>query len=64
MDGAVIDLIKRLQEVASWARIVSDELSLSAGGDSYAFNGSTNSVDGLREALDKLDWGDLKGIKL
>lgn len=62
--GKGLLLLKRLQEVALWARIVSDEMRMNAGGDAYTFEGSMNSINGLRDALDNIDFGDTKDFKV
>jgi hypothetical protein len=42
----------KLEEVRAFAQLVADEFELSPGGDLYQFTGSTNNIDGLRDALE------------
>jgi hypothetical protein len=44
------------REIASRARIISDYMHRSAGGDQFTYEGSTGEIDALRDCLDKLDW--------
>lgn len=44
------------ERIRHTARMISDKMQKSPGGDQYTFTGSTNLVDNLREALSEFDW--------
>lgn len=51
-DPQALELLHRIRIAA---RTVSDHMKRSAGGDEYAFRGSTNMIDDLQAALDEYD---------
>jgi len=56
----ISDEVKLLRETAIRARLISDHMNSSPGGDQYTYEGPTGDVDGLRDVLDKLDWGNVR----
>ena len=47
-------------ELRAAAQIILSGLKLTPGGDAYTFEGSTNDVDWLREAVERLEAKELK----
>lgn len=58
------EMIRALDKVMTWAKIVVDEMKESAGGDYLTYEGSMNSVEALREAIDNAEGLQIVGVPI
>lgn len=57
------ELIRALDEVRTWAKIVIDDMRESPGGDCITYEGSMNDVESLREAIDAAEGLQIVGVR-